>query len=158
MRNTKRLRAKTSILSMPVGISGICAGSGLLLAALLVASEAEAGDLSYTPTNPAFGGNALNSSYMMNTADAQNKPKKRDQKRAEEKASDPILSFTSTLQSRLLSSVSDKIANAIYGDNPAKSGTFVVNNTTVSFNRVGSNVQLTLSDGIKTTNVTIPAN
>lgn len=139
-------------------MSGLAASLGLALAMGLVATQAEAGDLSYSPVNPAFGGSPLNSSFLMSTADAQNKPKKRDQKRSEALATDPQLQFTSTLQSRLLSAVSDKISDAIYGDKPANSGTFVVNNTTVSFNRVGGNVQLSLSDGIRVTNITIPAN
>jgi curli production assembly/transport component CsgF len=157
MKRIKSPRATFGILILPVRASTLAIGSGLAIAGLLLASPAEAGDISYTPVNPSFGGNALNSSHLLSTADSQNKPKKKDQKRAEEKASDPMLQFTSTLQSRLLSSVSDKIADAIYGDNPANSGTFVVDNTTVQFTRVGGNVQLSISDGIRITNVTVPA-
>jgi curli production assembly/transport component CsgF len=134
------------------------AAAGLFLAFSLLGEEAAAGDLSYSPVNPSFGGSPLNSSYLLGTADAQNQPKLREQKRIEARTNDPISQFTSTLQSRLLSSVSDKIADAIYGTNAASSGTFVVSGTTVSFQRVGNSVQLVLSDGIKTTNITLPAN
>ena len=156
MRHKKGLRA-TKTLALPFRLSCFTA-AGAALAIFMVISEAEAGDLSYSPVNPAFGGSPLNSSFLLGTADVQNRPKKLDQKRSEAKSTDPMLQFTSTLQSRLLSSVSDKIADAIYGTNPANNGTFVVGNTTVSFNRVGGNVQLTLSDGIRVTNITVPAN
>jgi curli production assembly/transport component CsgF len=134
------------------------AATALAIAIALPGTDAGAGDLSYSPVNPAFGGSPLNSSYLLGTADSQNQPKLREQKRNDARTSDPIAQFTSTLQSRLLSSVSDKIADAIYGTNPASSGTFVVSGTTVSFQRVGSSIQLVLSDGIRTTNITLPAN
>ena len=158
MKYKKGLRTKNTTIALPFGVSCLTSIIGMTLAVSLLSSAAEAGDISYSPVNPAFGGSPLNSTFLMSTADAQNKPKKKEQKRVEALSTDPMLQFTSTLQSRLLSAVSDKISDAIYGDKPANSGTFIVNNTTVSFNRVGGNVVLSLSDGIRITNITIPAN
>ncbi len=41
-------------------------------ALLAVMGSAQAGTLVYTPTNPTFGGNPLNGSYLFNSAQAQN--------------------------------------------------------------------------------------
>ena len=43
-----------------------------LLAAALIASPALGGELVYTPVNPSFGGNPINGSHLLNTANAQN--------------------------------------------------------------------------------------
>ena len=46
--------------------------SRLLLLALTVSMTASASELIYRPTNPSFGGNPLNSSHLLGTANAQN--------------------------------------------------------------------------------------
>jgi curli production assembly/transport component CsgF len=129
----------------------------------LAAVAAQAGDLSYTPINPSFGGNPNNASFLMQGAEGSNTYKRKHERvdsiRKEldnPYSGDPIKEFSRTLQSRLLSGLSDKIANAIYGDNAQSSGTFVVNGTTVSFNNVGGVINLTVSNGISTTNITLP--
>ncbi len=122
-----------------------------------------AGDLSYTPTNPSFGGNPNNASFLMQGAEGSNTYKrKKDRIESIKKeldnpySSDPVKEFTRTLNSRLLSGLSDKIADAIYGDKSQPSGTFVVNGTTVSFNTVGGTINLTVTNGISTTNIALP--
>lgn len=44
----------------------------LALSCLLASSAISATQLTYTPVNPAFGGNPLNGSYLMQNASAQN--------------------------------------------------------------------------------------
>ena len=44
----------------------------LAIASLLVSPAVTATQLTYTPVNPAFGGNPLNGSYLMQNASAQN--------------------------------------------------------------------------------------
>ncbi|MCL2915949.1 curli assembly protein CsgF [Shewanella corallii] len=44
----------------------------LALSCLLASSATSATQLTYTPVNPAFGGNPLNGSYLMQNASAQN--------------------------------------------------------------------------------------
>jgi curli production assembly/transport component CsgF len=43
---------------------------------LAIATSANAQDLTYTPINPSFGGNAFNSSHLLGVAGAQ-KPEKK---------------------------------------------------------------------------------
>jgi curli production assembly/transport component CsgF len=117
---------------------------------------AAAGDLVYQPVNPAFGGSPLNKDFLMGTAEAQNRPKRRDQKRQDAISNDPVTQFKTSLNQRLLSGLADKIVDSIYGDNAGNSGTFTVEGTTVSFVKLNGSVQLTVSDGIKQTIISLP--
>jgi curli production assembly/transport component CsgF len=122
----------------------------------LAAPRAAAGDLVYQPVNPAFGGSPLNKDFLMGTAEAQNRPKSRDQKRQDAISNDPITQFKTSLNQRLLSGLADKIVDSIYGDNAGNSGTFMVEGTTVSFVKLNGTVKLTVSDGIKQTVISLP--
>jgi curli production assembly/transport component CsgF len=130
----------------------------LLAAAFLglPAPRVSAGDLVYQPVNPAFGGSPLNKDFLMGTAEAQNRPKRRDQKRQDAISNDPITQFQTSLNQRLLSGLADKIVESIYGENAANSGTFTVEGTTVSFVKLNGTVKLTVSDGIKQTVISLP--
>jgi curli production assembly/transport component CsgF len=144
------------------GLKGLCgkarpaAGAALALAGLLGAGTAQAGDLVYRPINPAFGGSPLNKDFLMGTAEAQNLPKRRDQKRQDAINNDPVLQFRTSLNQRLLSGLADKIVDSIYGENAGNSGTFTVEGTTVSFVKLNGTVKLTVSDGIKSTVISLP--
>jgi curli production assembly/transport component CsgF len=137
---------------------GLKAAAPLLALALLAfaAPGVAAGELIYQPVNPAFGGSPLNKDFLLGTAEAQNQPRRRDQKRQEAISNDPITQFKTSLNQRLLSGLADKIVDSIYGDNAGNSGTFTVEGTTVSFVKVNGSVKLTVSDGIKQTVITLP--
>jgi curli production assembly/transport component CsgF len=145
-----------------VSAQGLCgkvqplSGAALALAMLLGASPAMAGDLVYRPVNPAFGGSPLNKDFLMGTAESQNLPKRRDQKRQDAIANDPMIQFQTSLNQRLLSGLADKIVDSIYGQNAGNSGTFTVEGTTVSFVKLNGIVKLTVSDGIKSTVISLP--
>ncbi|BAN50717.1 curli assembly protein CsgF [Metapseudomonas resinovorans] len=73
---------------------------GLLLVGLAGASPAT--ELVYTPVNPAFGGNPLNGTWLLNNAQAQNDHDDPDARTSATRQS-ALERFTSTLESRLLS-------------------------------------------------------
>lgn len=81
----------------------------VLLAAL--GSQAGATELVYTPVNPAFGGNPLNGTWLLNNAQAQNDHDDPDLKdRASAFAGTSALErFSNQLESRLLSQLLDNI-------------------------------------------------
>ncbi len=131
--------------------------------AALFSSSVTAGELVYTPVSPSLGGAAGNSLWLSQNAETHNsfkRKKDRLEKLTAEKYDpfkrDPIADFSASLQSRLLSEMSDKIVTAIYGTNKQNSGTFIAGSNTVSFVRVGGTVILTISDGIKSTQITLP--
>lgn len=75
--------------------------SRLLLLALTVSMTASASELIYRPTNPSFGGNPLNSSHLLGTANAQNDYK--DPSTGRSSGTSALDRLTSSLQSRLVS-------------------------------------------------------
>ncbi|ANB51824.1 curli assembly protein CsgF [Aeromonas allosaccharophila] len=75
--------------------------SRLLLLALTVSMTASASELIYRPTNPSFGGNPLNSSHLLGTANAQNDYK--DPSTGSSRGTSALDRLTSSLQSRLVS-------------------------------------------------------
>jgi curli production assembly/transport component CsgF len=133
----------------------LCAAVGTLLA---LAGTAQAGTIVYSPTNPTFGGNPLNGSTLFNSAQAQNQFKAPGSTAAGAGAAlTPGQIFAQQLTSQLYSSLANEITTAIFGENAAKNGTFTFEGTTISYRRVGGNIELTINDGQSITHVTVPA-
>ncbi|MFT7558262.1 MAG: curli production assembly/transport component CsgF [Flavobacteriales bacterium] len=84
-------------------ILGLMFFSGILMCSPAVLSSS----LVYTPTNPSFGGSALNGSILLNSANAQNTIKDPDLEEEEETALDE---FNDRLQRSLLSRLTSSIA------------------------------------------------
>ena len=119
-----------------------------------LSSAANAQDLVYEPVNPSFGGNPFNSAHLLAIANAQN-----DFERPVEEATsqDELDRFVRSLQSRLLSSLSTQVANAIFGEDAQDEGRIVFGDQTIEFVRTLDGIQLTITeaDG-STTVITIP--
>ena len=125
-----------------------------------IAGSAQGGTLLYTPTNPTFGGNPLNGSYLFSEAQAQNQftqSKSSSPAAATSVALTPGQIFAQQLTSQLYSSLANKITQAIFGENAQKSGTFSFEGTTINYQQVGGNIQISINDGQSITNVTVPA-
>jgi len=129
-------------------------GVALATLALGCATGAQASTLTYTPTNPSFGGSPFNSNHLLAIAEANNKYKDP----ASEKANDPAQQFVDQLQSRLLSTVAGQIADKIFGANPADSGHFVFGDQVIDFVRGVESVTLTIYNSVTkaTTKITLP--
>jgi curli production assembly/transport component CsgF len=131
--------------------------TGAALLAML--GSAQAGTLVYTPTNPTFGGNPLNGSYLFNSAQAQNQFTQSASGGAGGAGSTPTPGqiFAQQLTSQLYSSLANKITQAIFGENASQNGTFSFEGTTITYQRVGNNINITINDGQTITQVTVPA-
>jgi curli production assembly/transport component CsgF len=129
-----------------------------VLTVLAMAGAAEAGSLVYTPVNPAFGGSPLNGNWMMQQADAQNQFKDSGKTGASlPSALTPGQMFANQLTSQLYASLANQITESLFGANAQTSGTYTLAGTTISFVRVGAEIQISINDGSTITNVTIPA-
>ncbi|MCB0557631.1 MAG: curli assembly protein CsgF [Lewinellaceae bacterium] len=80
-------------------------------------------DFSYTPTNPAFGGNYLNYSWLLNSANAQNTLSNPD---AGNNGRTSLDRFTESLNNQLLSQLSRNLlqSDSIFGENGIQTGTY----------------------------------
>ncbi len=123
---------------------------------MVVSAPAFAGDLVYTPVNPSFGGNPLNSSHLFATANAQREATASD-------AGDDLVAggdggdgssegntdadlFVRQLESRLLSALASQVTEAIFGENPQDQGTVTFGVTTVTFTRSLDSITLLIVD------------
>jgi len=87
------------------------------LLAGIFAGHAQATELVYTPVNPAFGGNPLNGTWLLNNAQAQNDfddPDLKDRTSAFGGTS-ALERFSNQLESRLLSQLLDNISDGKTG-------------------------------------------
>lgn len=129
---------------------------GAALAALafvaLDAGSAGAQQLIYTPINPAFGGNPLNSSQLEADASAQDPFKPGAGKNLTQSQL-----FAQQLQSELLASLANQVAEAIFGPNAQPNGTFSFGGETVTFVRTLGQVTITITDPAgQVTVITLP--
>jgi curli production assembly/transport component CsgF len=124
-----------------------------------ILSPVQAGTIVYTPTNPTFGGNPLNGSYLFNNAQVQNQYTQSPggAAGAGSAALTPGQIFAQQLTSQLYSSLANKITQAIFGENAATSGTFSFEGTTITYQQVGGNINISINDGTSITNVSVPA-
>ena len=111
---------------------------GALVTCLMGATPVWGQDLVHEPISPTFGGNPFNSNHILGTANAQNDY--RDPRATTTNSQADI--FARQLQSRLLSSLSSQIVDAIFGDNPQESGTISFGGQTIEFFRSLDSVTL----------------
>lgn len=127
---------------------------------LAAAGGSVAQDMVYTPVNPSFGGNPLNSSHLMGLASAQRtattrKPPGTDPTDPGTGSSEADL-FVRQLQSRLFSALAAQVTEAIFGENPQESGTVTFGDTTVTFERTGDSIRLIITDPTGVTEIVVP--
>ncbi len=124
------------------------------IAITLSAGAAQAQDLVYEPVNPSFGGSSFNSAHLLALANAQNdfeRPVDDDNEISD------LDRFIRSLESRLLSSLSTQVANAIFGEDAQDNGTIVFGDQTISFVNTLEGIELTITDADGTvTVITIP--
>ncbi|MFO6464338.1 curli assembly protein CsgF [Jannaschia sp. KMU-145] len=131
--------------------------TALALAAGLMAGPVVAQDIVYTPVNPSFGGNPLNSTYLLSTASAQREATARDATSGgggfggggiDAPGSSNADLFVRQLEGRLLSALAGQVTDAIFGDTPSDSGTVVFGTTTVEFVRTVGEIRLVITDAL----------
>ncbi|OWU84663.1 curli assembly protein CsgG [Oceanicola sp. 22II-s10i] len=119
------------------------------------AAPSLAGDLVYTPINPSFGGNPLNSSHLLGLANAQRDATAADANDGTSGTGTPGQSettdadlFVRQLEGRLLSALAGQVTSAIFGDNPQDNGTVTFGTTTVAFERTLDSIRLVITDSV----------
>ncbi|WP_445664149.1 curli production assembly/transport component CsgF [Fodinibius sp. AD559] len=85
---------------------------GVLAGLMLAPGQAEAQDFVYQPKNPAFGGSYANYSWMMNSANKQNK----FQESGGGFSRDPLANFEESLQRQVLSQLTRQIIGDRFGE------------------------------------------
>ncbi|MCL1057380.1 curli assembly protein CsgF [Shewanella gelidimarina] len=107
----------------------------LILATLLVASPLQATELVYTPINPSFGGSALNGSYLLNKANAQN------DHTAENAEKDFVTRFKESLERNIMNTITRGVASGEITD-----GTYDTGDFRIEVASIGGGVMLTITN------------
>lgn len=132
---------------------------------LAVPAPTLAQDMVYTPVNPSFGGNPLNSSHLLGLANAQRTATASDADRGSGGGgTDPGTTpgntdadlFVRQLQGRLLSALASQVTEAIFGTDPQESGTVQFGDTTVTFERSIDSIRLIITDPTGVTEIVVP--
>jgi hypothetical protein len=125
------------------------------IAALLAAGAAGASELVYRPVNPNFGGNPLNGGFLLGTAQAQNS---QDSRGSGFRRPTALEQFTETLQRRLLGDVARNISDLIFGPDALNFGEIAVQDTLITFERIGDQVAITIVDQLtgEQTQISLP--
>jgi len=133
--------------------------AGILAGLMLLApGQSEAQDFVYKPTNPAFGGSPVNYSWMLNSANTQNKFKGSGGGFSR----DPLANFEQSLQRQVLSQLTRQIIGDRFGEGNidlSERSNFEFGEFNISINPgpdgVSINIQNILSG--ESTTVTIPS-
>lgn len=127
---------RTLLLSIALG-----AGAASLPAA--------ATELVYRPVNPSFGGDPLNGTWMLNSANAQNRHTDPQADAASPFGSQSSLQqFTDTLQRSILSRIASAVSgNVVDANGNLIPGTVTIGNITVTVVDLGTTLRITTLDG-----------
>jgi len=120
--------------------------------------EASAQDLVYKPTNPAFGGSPYNYSWMMNSANTQNKFKSTGSGFSR----NPLDNFKQSLQRQVLSQLTRQIIGDRFGQgniNLDEQNTFEFGEFNISVNPGPDGVSIDIRNILsgESTSITIPS-
>lgn len=118
---------------------------------------AEAQQMVYRPTNPAFGGNPLNQQWLLSTAQAQ---KPVDKSQASLFNQDPLQDFKTGLQRQILSALSQELVMKRFGNNLdlSKQGRYDLGDFTVDVNPGLNGIDILVTNTLtgEQTTVTVP--
>lgn len=113
----------------------------------LAGNQVKAQDFVFTFTNPAFGGNPYNYSWLMESADKQNKYKGEEEADSDDLSDDPLTSFQTDLGYSIIGSLTDKIDQEIIGSNNSLTpGQYEVGNYNIRITERGSGLNVSITD------------
>ena len=98
----------------------------LMIVFFFVAGKTYSQDFTYTPKNPAFGGNPYNYSWLMSSAQAQNDIVETSSSANSPYTTDPLKDFTESLNRQILSQLSRQIVAKQFGEDALSAGTYVL--------------------------------
>ncbi|MFW6043826.1 MAG: curli production assembly/transport component CsgF [Marinilabiliaceae bacterium] len=122
---------------------------------LLMASSSNGQDFVYQPTNPAFGGNYMNHSWMLQNADKQNPYEEKSESSRFER--DPLADFESSMNRQILSQLSRDLMRNYFGEGLSE-GQYTVGDYEIEVAPGAEGLEVEIFDvstGDKTT-VTVP--
>ena len=132
----------------------------LIILLFTAMGKTHAQDFTYTPKNPAFGGNPYNYSWLLSSAQAQNDIKDPTTITAASSAysTDPLKNFAESLNQQILSQLSRQIVAKQFGENTLTAGTYVLGDYQINVGDQTTGLSITILDNKtgSTTTVSVP--
>ena len=119
-------------------------------------SELKAQDFVYEPKNPAFGGSYLNYSWLLNSAQSQNKLE--DPAQTSGYGRDALTDFEESLNRQILNQLSRKIVENQFGEEGLQDGQYTLGNyqIIIGSDEGGVNININDTNTGNTTTVVVP--
>lgn len=143
-------------------MKNILAAIFVLLGITITSSQAQA--LVYRPINPAFGGNNFNYSWMLSSAQAQDKLKDPNPSNASTNnfgssfdSYNSLSNLSESLSRQLLSRITTQLLNSQFGEEALQEGTFQFGDLRIDVTNVADGVNIRIVDGKGgETTITVP--
>lgn len=117
--------------------------------AMAVAGHAGASEIVYVPINPSFGGNPLNGSVLLNSAQATKRHEETSLADTSMTKTTPLQAFNESLERAILSRLAASATAEIFNeDGSLKEGTVTTNNFTIVITDVGDSLMITTTDRV----------
>lgn len=122
---------------------------------MYAAYDSDAGELTYSPTIPSFGGSSLNAQWLMSEAQAQNEHEAK--KDFSLPAADPLEDFKESLNRQILNRFANKIIQTAFGESKdtLSEGSFTIGDFMIDIKPLTSIIQIVISDKSKGTQTVI---
>jgi len=118
----------------------------LVIVFFFVAGKSYGQDFTYTPKNPAFGGNPYNYSWLMSSAQAQNDIKETTSSAYSPYSTDPLKDFSESLNRQILSQLSRQIVAKQFGEDALSAGTYVLGDYQIEVGDQANGLNITILD------------
>ena len=118
----------------------------LVIVFFFVAGKSYSQDFTYTPKNPAFGGNPYNYSWLMSSAQAQNDIKETTSSAYSPYSTDPLKDFSESLNRQILSQLSRQIVAKQFGEDALSAGTYVLGDYQIEVGDQADGLNITILD------------
>lgn len=106
--------------------------------------EVKAQDFVYEPKNPAFGGSYLNYSWLLSSAQSQNKIE--DPAQTNAYGRDALTDFEESLNRQILNQLSRKIVENQFGENGLQDGQYILGNYQINIGSDDGGVNININD------------
>jgi len=131
-----------------------------LLFTVVVCVGVRAQTFSYTPINPAFGGNTFNYSWLQSSATAQDRtvdPAQRRTAATTANTNSTLNNFSQSIQNQLLSRITSQLIGNQFGEGDLKEGTYRFGDYQVEISNAADGVRVRIVDGKGgETTITVP--
>ncbi len=119
----------------------------LFIAGLFFSQTATGQDFVYKPTNPAFGGDTFNYSWLLSSAQSQDLTEdERINDRLTSNSQLELSDFTESLNRQLLTQLSRQIATTQFGEDGLEDGNYTVGNFQIDVASTLDGLSITITD------------